>query len=54
MKGAGHGTRGERMMNRIRSEICRAAVLACSVSCNVMVRTGAIATKTAAAGRTRE
>jgi hypothetical protein len=47
MQRAGHGTRGECMVNRVGAEICRAVVLTCWIA-------GAIAAETAAAGRTRE
>jgi hypothetical protein len=47
MQRAGHGTRGQRMMNRVGAEICRAVVLACWIA-------GAIAAETAATGRARE
>jgi hypothetical protein len=47
MQRASHGTRGERMVNRVGAEICRAVVLACWIA-------GAIAAEAAAAGRARE
>ena len=54
MQRAGHGTRRERMMNGVGAEICRAVVLTRQISCSVMIRNGAIAAETAAAGRARE
>jgi hypothetical protein len=54
MQRAGHGTRRERVVNRVGAEICCAVILACSVSCNVMIRNRTIAAEAAAAGRARE
>ena len=47
MQRAGHGTRGQRVMNGVGAEICRAVVRTCWIA-------GAIAAETAAAGGARK